>query len=99
MILDGIAYLQSLGFGNCGVPAGPRVCSRISCSYDSGIWLCNDNAWHIQPSCTYLASYAEDIVSRCASDCVNGICANVNGQVRKSQLSALNISLTGKLGV
>ncbi|RHZ53257.1 uncharacterized protein CDV56_105933 [Aspergillus thermomutatus] len=64
-IMQGIDYLKGLT-GVCGVAAGPRVCARISCSYNAAIWLCNDNAWYIQPSCSYLGTYAEDIVSTCA---------------------------------
>ncbi|PWY90681.1 hypothetical protein BO70DRAFT_358131 [Aspergillus heteromorphus CBS 117.55] len=40
-IRDGISYLKGLE-GTCGVSAGPAACARISCSYDSGIYLCND---------------------------------------------------------
>lgn len=36
---DGIDYLGRLN-GGCSV--GAKSCSRISCSYDSAIFLCND---------------------------------------------------------
>lgn len=38
---DGIKYLQ----GVPGEPAsspGPGMCGRVSCSYDTAIWWCND---------------------------------------------------------
>ena len=38
-IQDGIGYLNSLN-GGCWV--NPRSCARISCSYNSAIFLCND---------------------------------------------------------
>ncbi|KAK8127251.1 hypothetical protein PG984_008359 [Apiospora sp. TS-2023a] len=42
-IWAGIDYLHGIP-GNCGVNAGPRnTCSRVSCSWNSGIWLCSDN--------------------------------------------------------
>ncbi|PYI14289.1 hypothetical protein BO86DRAFT_99954 [Aspergillus japonicus CBS 114.51] len=63
-ITKGIQYLLALD-GVCKVGAGPGTCARISCSYDSGIYLCNDNAWEIEPKCSYLATYAEDIMTQC----------------------------------
>jgi hypothetical protein len=43
-IKSGINYLNILTSKgvSCDVGPGPRVCSRISCAYDSAIWLCND---------------------------------------------------------
>ncbi|KAK7981400.1 hypothetical protein PG988_003638 [Apiospora saccharicola] len=42
-IWAGIDYLHGIP-GNCGVNAGPpNSCSRVSCSWNSGIWLCSDN--------------------------------------------------------
>jgi hypothetical protein len=38
---DGVAYLKNHG-GQWSVEAGPRVCGRISCSYDTAIFVCND---------------------------------------------------------
>ncbi|KAH6681849.1 hypothetical protein B0J14DRAFT_680008 [Halenospora varia] len=63
-IREGINYLRGLN-GVCWVD---RIhCTRISCSYDAGIYLCNDNDYPIQPSCTYLASYADDIANACVT--------------------------------
>ncbi|KAK1829440.1 hypothetical protein QBC39DRAFT_287346 [Podospora conica] len=41
-IREGTRYLKRLS-GQANMRAGPRVCSRVSCSYDSAIYLCNDN--------------------------------------------------------
>ncbi|KAF1810898.1 hypothetical protein P152DRAFT_483602 [Eremomyces bilateralis CBS 781.70] len=86
-IWQGISYLKSLpGGGTCGIDAGPAHCVRISCSWDSGIFLCNDNPWPIAPNCAYLATYAEDIVLSCpySDECQPGAAAFcnefVNGQ-------------------
>lgn len=40
-ILEGVDYLHRLG-GSANMRAGPRVCSRVSCSWNSAIYLCND---------------------------------------------------------
>ncbi|KAF4589827.1 hypothetical protein GQ602_003716 [Ophiocordyceps camponoti-floridani] len=42
VIREGINYLSSLG-GPPFLPQGPGSCSRVSCSWNSAIWLCNDN--------------------------------------------------------
>ncbi|KAH6676389.1 hypothetical protein B0J14DRAFT_560689 [Halenospora varia] len=63
-IREGINYLSVL-FGECGVQGGPGACTRISCSYNAGIYLCNDNSYAIFPNCGYLASYADDISGQC----------------------------------
>ncbi|CCF35349.1 hypothetical protein CH063_01288, partial [Colletotrichum higginsianum] len=40
-IYSGIRYLRGIG-GKPRLPAGPSVCSRVSCSYNAGIQWCND---------------------------------------------------------
>jgi hypothetical protein len=40
-IRNGIRYLRGLN-GNPTNGAGPGNCGRVSCSYDSAIWWCND---------------------------------------------------------
>ncbi|KAM0227438.1 hypothetical protein ACHAPO_011563 [Fusarium lateritium] len=60
-------YLRSLGNSVCGVNGGPGTCARISCSYGDAIWLCNDNPHYIQPRCSYLADYVDNIIARCAT--------------------------------
>jgi hypothetical protein len=60
----GIYYLTNLN-GRLGMP--PKSCSRISCSYNSAIYLCNDNDYHIEPASAYIASYAKDLVDLCTT--------------------------------
>ncbi|KAE8449436.1 hypothetical protein EG329_008044 [Mollisiaceae sp. DMI_Dod_QoI] len=75
-IKEGISYLD--GFkGLCGVPAS--TCVRISCSYNAGIYLCNDNNYGITPNCAYIASYAQDIINLCNYQDPSGI-QYVSGQ-------------------
>lgn len=40
---NGITYLDSLGGGLACNGPGPGNCGRISCSYNTAIWWCNDN--------------------------------------------------------
>ena len=50
---DGIKHLDHLR-GNCGTGGGPGVCSRVSCSYNIGIILCNEVRFcllHVQMRC------------------------------------------------
>ncbi|EPE32878.1 hypothetical protein GLAREA_05890 [Glarea lozoyensis ATCC 20868] len=64
--------------GKCGVQSGH--CARISCSWDSAIFLCNDRLDFIEPSCAYLASYAEDLIDWCKTE-VSGMGSAVAGQL------------------
>jgi hypothetical protein len=41
VIETGIAYLRRVQ-GQPVLGPGPSKCGRVSCSYDSGIWWCND---------------------------------------------------------
>ncbi|PGH26477.1 hypothetical protein AJ80_01791 [Polytolypa hystricis UAMH7299] len=58
-------YLRSLGTSKCHVGAGPGKCVRVSCSYNAGVWLCNDNKYAVSPRCTSLADYVRNIINRC----------------------------------
>jgi len=60
-IQQGVSYLN--GQGRCSVNA--KTCARVSCSWDSAIYLCNDNDYYIEPACPYIASYAADIINTC----------------------------------
>ncbi|KUJ16077.1 uncharacterized protein LY89DRAFT_783297 [Mollisia scopiformis] len=62
IIEDGIDYLNHVQ-ARCGV--GARSCVRVSCSWNAGIYLCNDNYYGIFPSCPYIGSYAQDISNVC----------------------------------
>ncbi|KAI8629424.1 hypothetical protein F5Y19DRAFT_475411 [Xylariaceae sp. FL1651] len=63
-IEQGIRYLHGIQ-GDCNIGPGPANCSRVSCSYDSGIWFCNDNPHPISVSCSMLGDHALDIVEKC----------------------------------
>lgn len=64
---DGIDHLNSVTDHPCIMEAGPGVCTRVSCSDDTAIWVCNDNSYEIQHSCPDLATYAVDIRAKCHS--------------------------------
>ncbi|CAJ2504629.1 Uu.00g120230.m01.CDS01 [Anthostomella pinea] len=61
---DGINYLKKHD-RPCTADPGPRVCARISCSWNSAIWLCNDTPNGISHACADLATYVEDIREEC----------------------------------
>ncbi|OAL66741.1 small monomeric GTPase [Trichophyton rubrum] len=64
-IRDGIRYLNGLQ-GKCiGVP---RTCTRVSCSWKAGIFLCNDNMRTVYVPCKQIAEYAQDIVNVCVTN-------------------------------
>ncbi|KAH7346430.1 hypothetical protein BKA65DRAFT_551336 [Rhexocercosporidium sp. MPI-PUGE-AT-0058] len=61
-ISHGIGYLRKIG-GTCGV--GVRTCARVSCSWNSAIFLCNDNPNHLDVSSNQIADYTQDLVNAC----------------------------------
>ncbi|KAI1803054.1 hypothetical protein F4811DRAFT_572357 [Daldinia bambusicola] len=63
-IEEGIEYLKNIK-GICRVGPGPRVCTRISCSYKSAISWCNDNDHDITIDCALWSLYAQDILDAC----------------------------------
>ncbi|KAM5448777.1 hypothetical protein MaudCBS49596_005284 [Microsporum audouinii] len=73
-IQEGIRYLNGLS-GKCGGAA--RTCTRVSCSWKSGIFLCNDTTNTISIPCKQIADYAQDILDTCVSPQV----VSVRGQV------------------
>ncbi|KAI1407984.1 hypothetical protein F5Y13DRAFT_194831 [Hypoxylon sp. FL1857] len=75
-INQGIEYLKGKT-GTCSMGPGPRVCTRISCSYKSAIWWCNDNDYSIEEDCSIWANYAQDIVDQCQT---HDATARVRGQ-------------------
>ncbi|KAI1325091.1 hypothetical protein F5Y16DRAFT_423310 [Xylariaceae sp. FL0255] len=56
-IFEGSTYLTNLK-GSCGMN-GPRVCGRISCSWNSAIYWCNDNEGYTEYDCSSFAPYAQ----------------------------------------
>ncbi|KAH8592927.1 hypothetical protein B0O99DRAFT_224553 [Bisporella sp. PMI_857] len=84
---DGIYYLKRLP-GACSVGAGWGTCTRLSCSYSSGIYLCNDNTFPIAPTCSYMALYAEDILRGCPQDISTG-----TGRIRGQEFDTDNYNI------
>ena len=46
-IKDGVEYLRRIS-GKPGQGPGPSSCGRVSCSWDSAIWWCNDVGYMVQ---------------------------------------------------
>ncbi|KAI0196142.1 hypothetical protein EV127DRAFT_466492 [Xylaria flabelliformis] len=63
-IRQGIAYLHKI-HGNCTNGPGPGNCARVSCSYGSGIWFCNDNSHPTSVPCSTFGDRAWDIIEKC----------------------------------
>ncbi|KAK2608901.1 hypothetical protein QQS21_002614 [Conoideocrella luteorostrata] len=64
-VMNGIDHLRSVS-GKPGSRAGPKMCGRVSCSYDSAIWWCNDNEHEIElRSYGLIADAAEAIRQKC----------------------------------
>ncbi|KAI1351451.1 hypothetical protein F5Y01DRAFT_304742 [Xylaria sp. FL0043] len=63
-IRQGISYLRKI-HGNCTNGPGPGNCSRVSCSWSSGIWFCNDNPYPTSVPCSTFGDRAWDIVENC----------------------------------
>ncbi|KAI6083181.1 hypothetical protein F4821DRAFT_281077 [Hypoxylon rubiginosum] len=66
-IEEGIDYLNGKT-GRCYIPAGPQYCSRISCSYHSAIFWCNDNDHAVWIDCSLWSQYAQAIIDKCTVD-------------------------------
>ncbi|KAI9147220.1 hypothetical protein HJFPF1_13254 [Paramyrothecium foliicola] len=64
-IREGIAYLRGVG-GRPRLRAGPGSCDRVSCSYKSAIWWCNDNHFEKEiGSFSDIANAAVVIINEC----------------------------------
>ncbi|KAH8668937.1 hypothetical protein BX600DRAFT_496930 [Xylariales sp. PMI_506] len=61
---EGIQYLHGIP-GDCHLGPGPALCSRVSCSYDTAIFYCNDNSYDIYVPCSTLGDRASDIWLAC----------------------------------
>ncbi|KAH9223561.1 hypothetical protein DL95DRAFT_492705 [Leptodontidium sp. 2 PMI_412] len=59
---DGIYFLKNRGL-TCNV--GPHSCVRVSCSWDGGIYVCNNGDNEIRPSCNDVGIYAQALVNNC----------------------------------
>ncbi|KAI0159841.1 hypothetical protein GGR57DRAFT_500161 [Xylariaceae sp. FL1272] len=63
-ILDGVKYLNKLK-SRCAMD-GPKKCGRISCSYESAIWWCNDNHGVSEYPCSEFGPLAQQVVDHCS---------------------------------
>ncbi|KAL3456839.1 hypothetical protein BJX64DRAFT_293689 [Aspergillus heterothallicus] len=67
-IKEGIKYLRKVR-GKPKLGAGPNKCKRVSCSYNSAIFWCNDdNKPRSLPSFNNIADGAQVILSKCGHD-------------------------------
>ncbi|CAK7244441.1 MAG: hypothetical protein STHCBS139747_005980 [Sporothrix thermara] len=64
----GIKQLYNIGAGACTAPAGaPGAggCTRLTCSSNASIWLCNDNPFAVSIPCTLIADNAVQLLIEC----------------------------------
>ncbi|KAK8037403.1 hypothetical protein PG991_000749 [Apiospora marii] len=65
-IRDGIKYLRGKSSCQAGFQAGHTFCQRVSCSYKSAIYVCNENnEAPASPSCDAVADHAQHILDNC----------------------------------
>ncbi|KAK8038606.1 hypothetical protein PG993_007017 [Apiospora rasikravindrae] len=63
---QGVNYLRGVP-GRPGNGPGPGACGRVSCSYNSAIWWCNDNTFFKQlDSYDQIANSAKNTINKCA---------------------------------
>ncbi|KAI1259204.1 hypothetical protein F5Y18DRAFT_410680 [Xylariaceae sp. FL1019] len=63
-ILSGIRHLNTVGT-QCRME-GPGACGRISCSYNSAIYWCNDKNGYQEFPCSYFSQYVGLLLGLCA---------------------------------
>ncbi|KAK0618993.1 hypothetical protein B0T14DRAFT_565892 [Immersiella caudata] len=76
-VWEGIMYLD----GHDGVPTmgpGPAACARVSCSWDSAIWWCNDDPVELQLDVWTSVAWGAYIIYR---DCRNERDDQTSGQI------------------
>ncbi|ERS97289.1 uncharacterized protein SPSK_02784 [Sporothrix schenckii 1099-18] len=64
----GIKQLYNTGTGSCSAPAGaPGAggCTRLTCSDNASIWLCNDNDFAVSIPCELIADNAVQLLIEC----------------------------------
>ncbi|KAK7747904.1 hypothetical protein SLS53_001156 [Cytospora paraplurivora] len=70
---DNIAHLRDLsGDATLGHQEGGGWCYRYSCSYESGIYGCNDNQYDVNVSWSTLADYAQNVKDNCTKELEDG---------------------------
>ncbi|KAH8879273.1 hypothetical protein GQ53DRAFT_854953 [Thozetella sp. PMI_491] len=89
-IRDGVAYLNSISGTPTNGP-GPGNCGRVSCSYQSAIWWCNDETVSLSlPGFASIAAGAQAILDNCP-DWANLQGGVLNGQVFAQFLQNWNV--------
>ncbi|KAI1177335.1 hypothetical protein F4777DRAFT_212935 [Nemania sp. FL0916] len=80
-IEDGVNYLHKIALDAiCNI--APKTCSRVSCSWKSGIWLCNDIDDTVGVICNTLGDYAAKVLSECT---INDSVPRVSGTDRNDE--------------
>ncbi|KAI3335407.1 hypothetical protein F4824DRAFT_464694 [Ustulina deusta] len=83
--------------GTCAVATRPRICSVVACTWNAAVWLCNDNAVSIAPSCSFLASCVADFVGMCGLGTTMGVgTAGVKNLIRMIIVLSLVGAVSGK---
>ncbi|KAK4228060.1 hypothetical protein QBC38DRAFT_525034 [Podospora fimiseda] len=72
-IIDGIAYLRSLGSRSATNGPGPNNCARVSCSWSSAIWYCNNNSFSKTMGFNHIANAAQVLVNECSYKNTNAV--------------------------
>ncbi|KAF3920636.1 hypothetical protein ABW21_db0204844 [Orbilia brochopaga] len=62
--VENINHLRAMGEAMCG--AAPYTCVGMYCNHNSALLLCNDNNYHIDRPCRYLAEGAADLFNLCS---------------------------------
>ncbi|PVI05988.1 hypothetical protein DM02DRAFT_623677 [Periconia macrospinosa] len=92
-ILDGISYLKGVG-GTPTMGPGPGACGRVSCSYDSAIYWCNDAQSSFSlPGFSTIAAGAQAIIDNCKDN--PNTFAPLTGQVFAKFLQDWNTVVRG----
>ncbi|RYP04421.1 hypothetical protein DL765_010197 [Monosporascus sp. GIB2] len=64
-IVEAITHLRGLTSACYALP-GPGFCGRISCSYNSPVWWCNDKPKIVDYSCSFFADFVQTITNECS---------------------------------
>ncbi|CAN8105439.1 unnamed protein product [Discula destructiva] len=80
-IAEGISYLNSVSGSPAAGPA-PLGCGRVSCSYNSAIWWCNNNTTpYTLDSFSLIANGAQQVMDDCSFEQYDHRCTGgVNGE-------------------
>ncbi|CAL3968828.1 unnamed protein product [Diplocarpon coronariae] len=62
VVQNGIIFLNAV---KASCSAGPKNCVRVSCSWDAGIFLCNDRDTELISPCTWIAHLADEVKNNC----------------------------------